>query len=70
MELSNGVLIHHPTRRTKDADLVITLTKPQLLGMLGGASTNGIQFDGDPKIFAMIASLTDQPDTSFAIVTP
>ena len=70
MELSNGVLIHHPTSRTKDADLVITLTKPQLLGLLGGAGPNGIQFDGDPKVFAMIASLTDEPDTSFAIVTP
>ena len=30
-ELSNGVLTHHPTSRTNDADLVITLTKPQLL---------------------------------------
>ena len=70
MELSNGVLTHHPTTRTKDADLVITLTKPELLGLLGGAGTNGIQFDGDPKTFAMIVSLTDQPDPSFAIVTP
>jgi alkyl sulfatase BDS1-like metallo-beta-lactamase superfamily hydrolase len=70
MELSNGVLTHHPTSRTKDADLVITLTKPQLLALLGGAGTNGIQFDGDPKTFAMIASLTDQPDPNFAIVTP
>jgi hypothetical protein len=41
-----------------------------LLALLGGASTNGIQFDGDPKIFAMIASLTDQPDPNFVIVTP
>jgi alkyl sulfatase BDS1-like metallo-beta-lactamase superfamily hydrolase len=70
MELSNGVLTHHPTTRAKDADLAITLTKPQLLGMLAGAGTNGVQFDGDPKIFSMIASLTDQPDPNFAIVTP
>ena len=70
MELSNGVLSHHPTGRTNDADLVITLTKPQLLGMLGGAGTNGVQFDGDPKVFAMIVGLTDQPDPNFTIVTP
>jgi alkyl sulfatase BDS1-like metallo-beta-lactamase superfamily hydrolase len=70
MELSNGVLIHHPTSRTKDADLVITLTKPQLLAMLGGAGTNGVQLDGDPKIFAMIAGLANQPDPNFTIVTP
>jgi alkyl sulfatase BDS1-like metallo-beta-lactamase superfamily hydrolase len=70
MELSNGALIHHPTTRTDPADLTVTLTRPQLLGMLGGAGTDGVQFDGDPKIFATIAGLTDQPDPAFAIVTP
>jgi hypothetical protein len=29
-----------------------------------------VRFDGDPKIFATIAGLTDQPDPAFAIVTP
>ncbi|WP_328474823.1 MBL fold metallo-hydrolase [Actinoplanes sp. NBC_00393] len=70
MELSNGVLSHHPTSRLSDADLVITLTKPQLLGMLGGAGSSGVRFDGDPKVFTMIAGLTDEPDPRFAIVTP
>jgi alkyl sulfatase BDS1-like metallo-beta-lactamase superfamily hydrolase len=70
MELSNGVLIHYPTHRTDPADLVVTLTRPQLLAMLGGAGTDGVQFDGDPKTFAMIAGLTDEPDPGFAIVTP
>ena len=32
MELSNGVLIHYPTRRDDLADLVVTLTHGQLLG--------------------------------------
>jgi linear primary-alkylsulfatase len=44
------------------ADLAITLTRPQLLAMLGGAGTNGVQFGGDPKTFTTIAGLTDQPD--------
>jgi len=70
MELSNGVLIHHPTSREDPADLVVTLTRPQLLAMLGGAGTDGVRFDGDPKIFATIAGLTDQPDPAFGIVTP
>jgi len=70
MELSNGVLSHHPTTREHPADLVVTLTKPQLLAMLAGAATDGVQLDGDPKTFATIADLTDQPDPSFAIVTP
>ena len=70
MELSNGALIHQPTRRTEPADLVITLTRPQLLAMLGGQGTDGVQFDGDPKVFATIAGFTDQPDPFFPIVTP
>ena len=36
MELSNGVLSHHPTKRVPDVDLTVTLTHPQLLGILGG----------------------------------
>lgn len=70
MELSNGALIHHPTGREDPADLVVTLSRPQLLAMLGGAGTDGVQFDGDPKTFATIAALTDQPDPAFAVVTP
>jgi len=70
MELSNGALIHFPTRRTDPADLVVTLTRPQLLALLGGAGTDGVQMDGDAKAFATIAGLTNQPDAGFAIVTP
>ena len=70
MELSNGALTHHPTSREDPADLVVTLTRPQLLAMLGGAGTDGVRFDGDPKTLATITALTDQPDPAFAIVTP
>jgi alkyl sulfatase BDS1-like metallo-beta-lactamase superfamily hydrolase len=70
MELSNGVLIHHPTRRTEPADLVITLTRTQLLAMLGGAGHDGITFEGDPGTLTTILSATDEPDAAFNIVTP
>lgn len=70
MELSNGVLIHHPTTRNDPADLSITLSRAQLLAMLGGAGTDGVQFEGDPTTFSAIVALTDQPDPAFAIVTP
>jgi alkyl sulfatase BDS1-like metallo-beta-lactamase superfamily hydrolase len=70
MELSNGALTHHLTARTDPADLTITLTRPQLLAMLAGADRNGVQLDGDPKVFSTIAGLTDQPDPNFPIVTP
>jgi alkyl sulfatase BDS1-like metallo-beta-lactamase superfamily hydrolase len=70
MELSNGVLIHHPTTRTDPADLVITLDRRQLLALLGGAGNDGVQFEGDAKLLSTIVALTDQPDPGFAIVTP
>jgi len=70
MELSNGVLIHYVTSRDDPADLTVTLSKPQLLRMLGGAGTDGIHFDGDPGVFAEIVGLTDEPDQRFNIVVP
>jgi alkyl sulfatase BDS1-like metallo-beta-lactamase superfamily hydrolase len=70
MELSNGVLIHYPTHRADSADLVVTLTRPQLLALLGGAGTGGVEFDGDPNLLSTLVSLTDQPDQAFNIITP
>ena len=70
MELSNGALIHYPTKREEPVDVVITLTRPQLLAMLAGAGTDGVQFVGHARVFEIIAGFTDQPDPTFAIVTP
>ena len=70
MELSNGVLTHYPTARSESADLVITLTRAQLMGMLIGHEPDGVTFDGDPATLTTILSLTDQPDPAFTIVTP
>ena len=38
--------------------------------MLGGAGTDGVQFDGDPKTVTTLAALTDKPAPAFAVVTP
>ena len=70
MELSNGVLSHHPTKRTPDVDLSVTLTHPQLLGILGGAGLAGIDSTGDTGVLATLMGLTDAADPSFAVVTP
>jgi len=70
MELSNGVLIHHPTRRTPDADLTLSLTHRQLLGLLASGSLDGIATTGDPGVLNTLLSLTDEPDPNFAVVTP
>jgi alkyl sulfatase BDS1-like metallo-beta-lactamase superfamily hydrolase len=70
MELSNGALTHFPTRNGPAADLTMTLTHPQLLGLLASGTLDGIAAEGDPDVLRALLSLTDQPDPSFAIVTP
>jgi alkyl sulfatase BDS1-like metallo-beta-lactamase superfamily hydrolase len=70
MELSNGVLVHFPTQKEEHADLVVNLTKPQLLGLLGGAGPDGLDLQGDPSALTTIMSLLDAPDPAFAIVVP
>ena len=70
MELSNGALVHFPTQRKEPADLVVTLTKPQLLALLAGGGHDGIALEGDPGTLSTILSVVDQPDPGFAIVTP
>jgi alkyl sulfatase BDS1-like metallo-beta-lactamase superfamily hydrolase len=70
MELSNGVLVHRPTQRTPKADLALTLTHPQLLGLLASGSLDGIDTTGDPGVLQTLMNLTDQPEPSFPIVTP
>ncbi|WP_243057875.1 alkyl/aryl-sulfatase [Nocardioides sp. SR21] len=70
MELSNGVLVHFPTQKDHAADLVVTLTKPQLLALLGGAGNDGVGFEGDPATLGTILSVLDDPDPAFNIVIP
>ena len=50
--LSNGALIQTDNPRTSvDADLTVTLTKPQLLGLLAGSGLDGIEHTGDPGVW-------------------
>jgi alkyl sulfatase BDS1-like metallo-beta-lactamase superfamily hydrolase len=70
MEVSNGALIHHPTATKRDADLAVTLTRPQLLALLSSGATDGVELAGDAGVLARLTALTDAPDPDFAIVTP
>ena len=70
MELSNGVLSHHPTKRAPKTDLTVTLARRQLLGLLATGSLDGIDASGDQAVLGTLMSLTDQPDPGFAVVTP
>jgi alkyl sulfatase BDS1-like metallo-beta-lactamase superfamily hydrolase len=70
MTLSNGALIHWANPAPGGTDLTLTLTKPQLLGMLAGNGLDGIQTQGDPGALHQLLGLLDTPDPGFAIVTP
>jgi alkyl sulfatase BDS1-like metallo-beta-lactamase superfamily hydrolase len=70
MELSNGALVHFPISRDRDADLTISLTRPQLLGLLGGAGHDGVAMAGDARLLPKLLAVLDDPDPDFPIVTP
>ncbi|WP_067650059.1 alkyl/aryl-sulfatase [Nocardia harenae] len=52
------------------ADVTLTLTKPQLLGVLGGAGLDGVGIDGDDSLLTTLTGLVETPDPRFPIVTP
>jgi alkyl sulfatase BDS1-like metallo-beta-lactamase superfamily hydrolase len=70
MELSHGALIHYPTTAKHDAQLTLTLTKPDLLTMLATGSPDGVDMVGDASVLATLLSVTDNADPEFAVVTP
>jgi len=70
MQLSNGLLVHHPTSRTPHADLTVRLIRAQLTGLLFSGSLDGIETAGDAGVLKTLMGLTDEPDPDFAVVTP
>ncbi|CRY74631.1 Alkyl sulfatase BDS1, metallo-beta-lactamase superfamily [Nocardia farcinica] len=74
LTLSNGALTHRQeTPRAPlrgDVDLTLTLSKPQLLGVLSGGGLDGVYIDGDPALLARLIEVLDRPDPRFPIVTP
>jgi alkyl sulfatase BDS1-like metallo-beta-lactamase superfamily hydrolase len=71
LALSNGVLIQTENPRTQaNADLTLTLTKPQLLGLVAGRGLAGIEHTGDPAALSRLTALLDTADPAFPIVTP
>ena len=70
-ELTNGVLIQVDNPKTSPVDLTVTLTKPQLLGLLGGAITlDDLATDGDKAVVQRLLSFLDPISSDFPIVTP
>jgi alkyl sulfatase BDS1-like metallo-beta-lactamase superfamily hydrolase len=69
--LSNGAFIHSDAGYGGgDPQLTLTLTKPQLLGLLAGGGLDGIEHTGDPGVLPTLLGLLDTVDHQFAIVTP
>ncbi|MFE1319122.1 alkyl/aryl-sulfatase [Kitasatospora phosalacinea] len=69
--LNNGVLVHgEVTGEAGPADLTVTLTKPQLFGLLAGKGTDGLGLDGDAAVLGRLFAALDEPDPAFAVVTP
>ncbi|MFF1713105.1 alkyl/aryl-sulfatase [Streptomyces sp. NPDC058268] len=71
LTLRNGVLTYRSdTKRDPDVGVTLTMTKPQLLAMLGGKGLGDIKVEGDAKLLAVLLGVVDKPDPNFAIVTP
>lgn len=70
-ELTNGVLVQQAVPDGGGAALTVTLTKPQLLGLLGGALTlDDVQTAGDIGVVQRFLSVLDPLQPGFPIVTP
>jgi len=70
-ELTNGVLIQNDNPKASAADLTVTLTKPQLLGLLAGAITlDDVATEGDTAVVQRLLSFLDPISNDFPIVTP
>jgi alkyl sulfatase BDS1-like metallo-beta-lactamase superfamily hydrolase len=74
LTLSNGALTYRSApgapEPESEADFTMSLTKPQLLGLLAGKGLDGIEQHGDASVLARLTGLLDTPDPNFAIVTP
>lgn len=60
--LSNGALSQEPVRDDGPADLALTLTKAQLLGLIAGQQPEGIDYRGDRATLGRLVGLVDEPD--------
>ncbi|GHK03470.1 beta-lactamase-like protein [Streptomyces sp. Y2F8-2] len=74
INLEHGALTHRgmPLHRTPKphAGLTLTLTRPELLGLLAGHGLAGIETEGDRGLLKRLFSYVSRPDRGFPIVTP
>lgn len=67
----NGVLVYLEAAPAGDVPLHLTLTKPRLIGLLGGdTSQEGLTVDGDIGVLSQLTGVLDPGDPDFDIVVP
>lgn len=74
LTLHNGALTHRSAplgdSPKSPPALTLTLTKPELLGILAGHGLAGVRTTGDPAALERLFSHLTEPDRSFPVVTP
>ncbi|MGI5256304.1 alkyl/aryl-sulfatase [Streptomyces angustmyceticus] len=76
LTLSHGALTHlsspgaPPSAGSRTADLTLTLTKPQLLGLLAGHGPGDAVRHGETAALDRLLGLVRTPDPTFPVVTP
>ncbi|MFC1416650.1 alkyl/aryl-sulfatase [Streptacidiphilus cavernicola] len=74
LTLSNGALTHRSAPADQPpataADASLTLTKPQLLGILAGGGLDGVTVEGDRAVPGRLLGFLDTAVPDFAVVTP
>ncbi|MGW7273359.1 alkyl/aryl-sulfatase [Streptomyces sp. NPDC054864] len=71
LTLRHGVLTYRSdAEKDPGAGVTLTMTKPQLLAMLGGKGLGDIKVEGDVSLLTDLLGVVEKPDPRFAIVTP
>ncbi|GAA1365202.1 alkyl/aryl-sulfatase [Streptomyces beijiangensis] len=71
LTLQNGVLTYRSDAvADPSAGVTLTMTKPQLLSLLGGNGLGDIKVAGDVSLLQRMLAVVEKPDPNFAIVTP
>ncbi|WP_327663844.1 MULTISPECIES: alkyl/aryl-sulfatase [unclassified Streptomyces] len=71
LTLQNGVLTYKSDDKADSgAGVTLSMTKPQLLALLGGKGLGDIEVSGDASLLQKLLGVVEKPDPNFAIVTP
>ncbi|MEU6846284.1 alkyl sulfatase dimerization domain-containing protein [Streptomyces sp. NPDC046716] len=71
LTVRNGVLTYRSDGKADpDAGVTLSMTKVQLLGLLGGKELGDIEVSGDASLLRKVLAVVEKPDPNFAIVTP